>query len=183
MSSTSGIVVAGSNSAAVGTLDWSNPGNITADDGTRATAASMGQNVITHYLLGTHPDLAAIPSDAIIDGIVVGIEKRCTTASADVRDESIRLFKAGAAAGADRADQVTLWPATEAVVNAGGAADMWGTTWTPADVQASTFGVGVSVKNHHTVVATAGCDHIRITVYWHDAAAAGAHGGLLLGVG
>ena len=50
---------------------------------------------------------------------------------------------------------------------------MWGTTWTPADVNASNFGVRVIAKNVAAASTTANVDYISITVTYHNATGIG----------
>jgi len=59
----------GSDDSAAGTISWSNPGNITADDASYATAAAG----TSHYLKGAFG--FAIPSNATITGVMVEIKR------------------------------------------------------------------------------------------------------------
>jgi hypothetical protein len=43
---------------------------------------------------------------------------------------------------------------------------MWGTAWTPADINGSGFGVVVAIKNWTSSVKTAKIDHLNLTVYY-----------------
>lgn len=80
-------------------------------------------------------------------------------------DHSVRLLKAGAVTGSDYAQTTSFWPTTDAYATYGGASDLWGTTWTTAEVNAANFGavLSASVQN-----GTAQVDHMRITIYSHS---------------
>lgn len=83
--------------------------------------------------------------------------------STSVVDNSVRLLKAGVYVGDDKA-QASDWGAADAVVSYGGANDLWGTTWADTEVEAATFGAGISC-----VVAggaEAHIDHFTLTVYY-----------------
>jgi len=62
-----------------GTVDWTNPGNITSSDDNRATAV-LGKGDTSYYLKGTDFGFS-IPSDATIQGIKVEIEKSIAEAT------------------------------------------------------------------------------------------------------
>ena len=78
-------------------------------------------------------------------------------------DNSIKLVKGGTIGGTDHADGSTVWPASPTRVSYGGGTDLWGLTWTPADINSGTFGVAVSalVSSGHAQI-----DSIRATVYY-----------------
>lgn len=61
----------------------------------------------------------------------------------DITDNIVRLVKAGVVVGDNKAT-VTQYPSGDVVAQYGGATDLWGTTWTPAEVNASNFGVVLS---------------------------------------
>jgi hypothetical protein len=77
-------------------------------------------------------------------------------------DVNVRLVKAGVIQATNYALTTTAWPETDAYQSYGGAADLWGTTWTPADINNSGFGAAVSARTQN---GTAAIDHIRITVF------------------
>jgi hypothetical protein len=59
---------------------------------------------------------------------------------------------------------VSLWQTNDKVVTHGGSADLWGDTWTAADVNASNFGVAISATDGTATLALV--DHITMTVYY-----------------
>lgn len=139
--------------ATIGTVAWSSPGNAVASDDAYVTAAVNNQT--THYLKATGFG-AAIPTGATINGITVEVESKVSGSS---RFGSYHICKAGAYAGAARN---VLWTTTEQYYSVGGAADLWGQAWTPADINDAGFGVGV--YSGDPGVNTFSVDHIRITI-------------------
>ncbi len=77
-------------------------------------------------------------------------------------DQSVRLLKAGVITGNNYAQTTSAWTTTDTYTTYGGAGDLWGTTWTEAEVNANNFGAvfSASVQN-----GTARVDHIRISIY------------------
>jgi hypothetical protein len=82
--------------------------------------------------------------------------------NADVVDSVVRLLKGGVLVGDNKASAST-WPGVETVATYGASNDLWGTTWTPAEVNAADFGIALSVV---VTEGSAQVDHISITVYY-----------------
>ncbi len=109
-----------------------------------------------------------IPSGAVIDGIEVSIERKSNrTANGGSRDNSLLLVKAGTAVGLDRAT-ATTYTTGDTVETHGSPTDLWGTTWTPADINNANFGTVFTATKPsgggaaHTITV----DQIQITVYF-----------------
>ena len=149
----------GADDSAVGTITWATPSNITADDGSEA-AASVTASAITHYLKGTNFGFS-IPSGDTIDGILVEIDRRAQTASR-ITDVTVSIVKGGTVTGDNKAIGTT-WPTALTYQSYGGAADLWGATWTDSDINASNFGLVISCTNSSGTVG-ARVDAIRITI-------------------
>lgn len=147
---------------------WSNPSNIFAADGNSASTA---------YLLNTGgsktalADLIAtgfgynLPSSAIIDGIQ--LEYKVVSAARWSEGSSfIRLMKAGVIAGSNKAGSGV---ANSGVWTYGGPTDLWGTTWTPADINNATFGANLNMDGLTSSPADyqMSIDYVRVTVYYH----------------
>jgi cysteine-rich repeat protein len=144
-------------SAAPGSSIWGSPGNAAISDNMYAGVTPLG--LATQYLEATDFGFS-IPPAAVIDGIVVDIERK--SAAGTIEDESVLIIKGGTLTGTDHALPGT-WPTMDAVATYGATNDLWGTTWTPADINASDFGVGLSVIDN---VDSAGVDAMSITVYY-----------------
>ncbi len=144
------------NDASVGTAAWTAPGNAAVSDDVYATVAPGGSP--TQYLAASSFGFA-IPVGAVIDGIVADIERRAT---GTITDSSVRIIKGGTVTGTEHA-LGGAWPAMDAVATYGSNSDLWGETWTPADINAAGFGVALSVDDN---VDAAGVDAMSITVFY-----------------
>jgi hypothetical protein len=113
-----------------------------------------------------------IPSTATIQGIKVEINKfNDPGAGGDITDERVRIVKGGTIGVTDRAESDN-WPTSPQYVTHGSSTDLWGTTWAYTDINASDFGVAISVSVSETG-PIANIDHVRITVYYTDASTDG----------
>ena len=146
--------------------DWTTPANVGADDAAYAsiTAATFDAGDVSYLLRATNLSMG-VPTGAIIVGILVEIERYYASGSGLVEDVDVVLTKDGTtrvgsdySAGAD-------FTTSPAVVSFGGVADLWGTTWSVAEVNATTFGVfykmGAVANNADGFV-----DFIRVTTYY-----------------
>jgi hypothetical protein len=144
---------------------WTNSGNILADDN------AVASNTIGAGATGANLDATgfgfAIPSNATVLGVTAKIERYAGVANL-IKDNNVQLLKAGAATGSNKAGS-TFW----AIVGAGGKGtnitygannDLWGTTLTAADVNASNFGLRFSAKNTGASSSTANLDYVQLTV-------------------
>jgi hypothetical protein len=154
----------GSNATGQGTVAWSNPGNITTV-GTPYATASLGTHATSNYLEGTNYSFS-IPSNATIVGIQVTINRYSSANSGgnSINDVTVSLIKGGAITGNNKAT-TTDWPTSFGTASYGSASDLWGTTWTYADINASNFGVALSAYNQSGVGSrTAYVDYMQISV-------------------
>ena len=106
----------------------------------------------------------SIPAGAVIDGIVVDVRRRTDNQSGTTRDADLRLVKDGANHGDDRST-ATNYPNNYSTESHGGANDLWGASWTAANINATNFGAALRVEatgNEKTVRV----DHISITVHY-----------------
>ncbi len=151
---------------------WTDPGYIAADDTSYATSyvpQYSGQDS-SEDLQGTNYGFS-IPLDATINGISVTIGRYSGYYWGTVlNDQDLYLIKAGAKVGTDHASG-SGWPTSIGTANYGSTSDLWGTTWTPAQINASDFGVSLSVYNPGSWSGlTAHVDYIRVTVTYTVAA-------------
>lgn len=77
-------------------------------------------------------------------------------------DNEVRIMKTGTPAGTNLGLTANAWPTTEAYVTYGGATQLWGLTWTVAEINAATFGAAVSARRQN---GNLDVDHMRITVW------------------
>lgn len=146
------------NDSLLGLIAMSNPTNAQLSDDAYVTAVlALGQT--SQYLKATGFNFT-IPLDAMITGITVEVERSATALSA-LSDSSVRLVQGGVISGDNKAAAGT-WPTTDTYQTYGSATDLWGLSLTPADINASNFGVVFSAAA--ALAATLQIDHIRITV-------------------
>lgn len=148
-----------------GTRHWTNPTNIYTSNNVYARA-SLSIEQISHWLRATTFGFS-IPGEATIDGIKVEIEKKSNIYG--IEDYSVKIVKGGTESGTDKG-LPALWETTDTYVTYGGSTDKWGLTWTPANINATNFGVSISALNAGESLITAYVDHIRITVYYTEPA-------------
>lgn len=148
-------------------ITWTNLGNAQTSNDQYATASdATGYWRATQGLKATGFGFS-IPEDAVIDGVVVEIEKRQSGPS--VVDYLVKLVVGGTVQGDDKKDGSTQWPTSDAYRTHGGATDLWGLSLTAAQINASNFGVVISAYMcawSPPTPVTAYIDHIRITVYY-----------------
>lgn len=150
-------------------INWASPNNALTSNGVRATYTFNGSlsNSATYSGFLTVRNFGIdLPADAVIKGITVQIEAIQTGGSTGTtRLESIYLTKNGSSNIGTNKGNTTVLTATEATQTLGGAADLWGTTWTAADLNNPNFGVRIrplgSTSGTNRVV---GIDYVSVTV-------------------
>jgi hypothetical protein len=80
-----------------------------------------------------------------------------------LQDSTVQLLKAGSAVGTNKF-LTNTWGTTDSTITYGNSSDLWGTTWTAADVNAANFGLRFIAKNVAASTATASLDYVSITV-------------------
>ncbi len=150
-----------------GTIAWDNEGNILSSDDSRANSSSIGLLGETEYLQAKGFGFS-IPTNAVILGIEVGIERYASGSS--VIDSVVGLVNASdSIVGDNKADILNSYPTssgTEAYATYGGSSDTWNAGLTAADINDSDFGVVLSVLNGAFSSRTAYVDHMRINIYY-----------------
>jgi hypothetical protein len=159
----------GSNGTASNTEDWSNPGNVTANDGNRASIDN-GNLSTSNYLQATNFDFD-IPTNSTIVGIEVIIDRYSEAGGGPGdhnQDEELWLInKDGELSGDNKANAGTNWPTSEATESYGGSSDTWNGSLTYEDINNSNFGIALSVYNADiNQDKNAYVDYIQITVYY-----------------
>ena len=152
--------------AGAGTAWTASTGTLTdavgADDGNTAQAV-LAAGADSQSLQLTNFGFS-IPTDATVTGIMVEVN-RFASSNLSIHDVTVQLLKDGAPAGSNKAITVVPWTTVATtIVIYGGSKDIWGTTWTPAQINASTFGVSLAVTNSGGAEQTASVDYVRITV-------------------
>lgn len=143
-----------------GTRPWAAPTNIELADGTNATVIFTAATQKSDDLIGTAFGFSITSTDTI-NGFTLQANYTDTGGSSAVVENQVRLLKGGVATTTNHSTGATL-PPTAATVTYGGTADLWGGTWTPADVNATTFGAAMVLAS--TAADNAGVDFFKITV-------------------
>jgi hypothetical protein len=141
---------------------WTSSTNVGSSNDSYATVSIAGSGSSAN--LNTSSFGVAVPSNATVTGIRARIERKAS-ATASLSDMDVYLLKAGNQVGNDKAAAGT-WGTTDATVTYGSSTDLWGTTWTPAEVNASTFGLRLKVQNANASSRTASVDYMELTVYY-----------------
>lgn len=169
---------AGADNSGTGTVAWASPGNITTSNDVRTTA-SLTAGVISHWLVSSSHG-HTVPTGATINGIVLRIEK--SEDAGIVIDDKVRIVQGGTIGTTDKASAATWNLTTDANADYGtGTTDLWGLTWTVAQINASGFGGAISAKNNGggKLTRSARVDYMATTVYY-TAAASGNSGNFFL---
>lgn len=141
---------------------WSNPSNVLTDNASNATVTlSAGVNSEFLRIVGFGSSLTAIPDTATIVGIGVFLNATSTTGNMNylvqlTKDGTSR--ESGFASGSDADADFTV----------GGASELWDTTWTVAEIEASTFGVHVRGTGGNPGGGTFAIDYVSVTVYYTE---------------
>lgn len=141
-----------------GSVSWVNPNNAKISDGTYTTANTGF--LASLYLFCTNFGFS-VPSDATVAGITVefnGIK------SGTVTDGEVKIVKGGAAGSINKGTNST-WPTGAGFLSYGGVSDLWGETWTPAQINSSDFGAAITAFGV-TGGSVASIDSVRVTVYY-----------------
>lgn len=142
--------------------NWDNPTNVYDSDDARAAVNSFANEVYSHVLRVTGFDFA-IDAGSIIDGILVEIEGFASTTNELL--ELCQLTKDGTTRVGDDYGTGQAFPTSESgyFASLGGAADLWGTTWSVEEINAPTFGVHIAAYVALKFKAAL-IDHVRISV-------------------
>lgn len=160
---------AGTSETYDGSGSWTNPGNVTASDNARAQQ-TVGLGGVSRPLRSRSFGFtsADVPAGATIVGVEVGVERSSSSAS-KLTDYNVQLVAAGSGAAA----RVGVgkfsggyWPTVDAEVIYGGAADLWSSSLTQADVTSSDFGVDVQCENSVSGLPVANVDAVRIRIHY-----------------
>jgi len=145
---------------------WVNPSALTYGSATRDTIVAAGN---TDTLKVTNFGFA-IPSGATITGIALKFTRAKSYAAATVKDKTVQLQKSGSYVGSNKAATYTNWPtiAYPSSKTYGGASDLWGTTWTPAQINNSAFGAGIIAGRTDSNSVYAEIDHLYIQVTYTE---------------
>lgn len=144
-----------------GSYTWSNLSFASTSNNQYATC-TVNASGVTYFLKCTNFGFA-IPGGSTIDGIYVGVE--CWSDNSGATDLYVQLVKGGTISGDNKAyfPDITI----ESVVPYGGISDLWGLSFTVADINSSTFGIAWAGQNTSMKSGVNYyIDHVTITVYY-----------------
>jgi predicted CxxxxCH...CXXCH cytochrome family protein len=140
---------------------WTTPTNVAAADSVYAVFNTTTQT----YLYATQFGYLTtdVPDTATVKGIAVVIHGNAASATAAQRQVRVALTQNGAAVVGTPKTAIELNQTTDTEVVVGGVTDLWGTTWTPAQIRATTFGVAIS--DNDTTAGAINIDQIKVVVF------------------
>lgn len=157
-----------SREVANGGSSWANIGNIYTSNNNHASCTlAKGSN--PSFILEAYGMGGAVPAGSTINGIQVLIERQCSydEGGDQVNDSAIRLMKNLAIVGDNKASGAKI--AGETTIYYGGAEDLWGTTWSVAEVNHANFGISAVFTES---VGGSNCnlsvDYIDIKVFYTE---------------
>lgn len=150
--------------------EWNSEMNISAaDDSVASTVLSPAGNCFmsfcssSRYLYAHHFSFS-IPVDASIDTILVSIRRSAYKPNA-VNDSIVQLELNGTPVG-NNLYSSAYWPSSLAYQSYGHNDPLWGTTWSPSDLNDTTMGIALKIVNRASDNEQADIDHIQMTVYF-----------------
>ncbi|MDQ2910323.1 MAG: hypothetical protein M3R39_04810 [Actinomycetota bacterium] len=141
---------------------WTNSGNILASDNAKATV-TLAAGVTSANLDATSFGFS-IPANATIAGITAKVERAAGGINL-IKDNSVTLLKGGTSVSSNKAGS-SFWDTIDTNITYGTSTDLWGTTWTVADINGANFGLRFSAKNFGASSTTADVDYVELTVYY-----------------
>ena len=141
---------------------WRNPDKAKTSDNQYAYANLTSSGHVSNYLKVSDFGFS-VPAGATITGIQVSIERKASSSNA-VQDHLVRLVDNTGAVVGSNYFRGEYWPATDAVAIYGGETNLWGTTWTPEQVNDADFGVVLSVRRSPVGHQTAYVDNVQIKI-------------------
>lgn len=147
--------------------NWSNTGGVLAAGG--GTASASGNTIFySGILLVTNFGFSIPPTD-VVDGIEVNVVRASINGNS-VSDNSVELTKNGGTSYTNTNYEISSnWSTTNTQVTYGDNDDLWGTTWTPAEINSPDFGFGIVIDGTSFLQPVGGrVDHITVTVHHHS---------------
>ena len=104
-----------------------------------------------------------VPTGSVIQGVEAWVERSASSMSGSVSDNEVHLLKAGAQVGSNFAATAT-YNTSDGTEDYGASNNLWGTTWTAEEINASNFGLRFRVDSDTPVALTSSVDAITIRV-------------------
>lgn len=148
---------AGHEDSSFGSIPWSSYGS-GPDLGFSTTTLSTYYNVRDNFSFN-------IPLTATVVGIEPWLERFAINGGA-VRTARIRIVKGGTIGSTELKTTTTEWAQNSDAETVGGASDLCGESWTPADINATSFGVALSAGPGISSGGDCIFQNCSITVYY-----------------
>ena len=154
------------------TTAWTNIDSVFTSNNQRAsyTGTTSDSLYITNLNMG-------VTAGSTIDSIFVTVEFQGSATQAARRRADVHLVKDGTTIVGDHVVFDSDQDSDTSTRQTGGTDPLWGTTWTAAEVNASTF--GVQVDKNATQAGTILLDHVTIYIAYTEAGGAAATGRLI----
>ena len=158
--------------SSVGSTTWSNLANLFSTSLSSVTNLPyyLTLPVRSYYIVGQGFGFS-IPTGATINGIVVTLQVNSddVTQSGNPREYSVKIIKNNTITGTDKSTLATIpmsGPFEDRTY--GSSTDLWGETWTAADINNSNFGIAYSAELSTAAKGTIPLQvrNLRITVYY-----------------
>jgi len=150
-----------------GSNTWIDTDNVKISDNSRASAPSTSKNNYCDWLRVTNFGFS-IPVGATINGIEVQIEHFRISSSQNPIDSAVYLRKTIGQVGDNFADGTPWTEEIDEIFTYGDATELWGTTWSVADINSSDFGLDFSVLADGSATKPE-VDHIQIRIHYTEA--------------
>ena len=134
----------GANNTDVGTEAWVNPGNVTADDGSNANGNAASKNEQMNFLVGSNFGFN-IPAGSTIDGIEARMGDVSDNNGVATITHAI-IYKDNSTPGSDLETGSTSVTSTPTSYDYGSSTQLWGLTWTAAEINSSNFQLRLSMN-------------------------------------
>lgn len=164
-------LVAGYNTAGAGAsalAEWTSPGNVCAEDGVYAQSTAWTAGAETRKMEATQFGFS-IPSNATIVGFRVRIKGKQNSGIADTGNTvKVGLTKDGTALVGSYDTDFAFTTTNTAYERSDGSTEtnLFGTTWTPAEVNASTFGVLIVAESDGSATIADQVDVVQVKVFY-----------------
>lgn len=107
-----------------------------------------------------------LPETATVNGIIVKVSRK-TDVSQSVKDSFIQLQKGITPVGAKKKAK-GYWDVEANIKTYGSASDLWGASWSAAEINSSDFSVWMKAYNASANATQASVDFMRVTVYYSE---------------
>ncbi len=136
-----------------GGTTWNNPNNILTSNNGYASVSLNGEN--SDNLLATNFGFS-IPGNSTINGIVAEVERKSSSLVFPITDNSVNIIKSNGSLGSVSKASGTSWLTGDVYASYGSSSDLWGETWTPADINNPNFGLAFSATGGSNACFIAG---------------------------